>query len=278
MEVGASGYLKVQTSLFNVKTDAIQYCSLGSGSKGNATLVAFGDTLIMVDCGFSLKESIKRLELKGIQPQQVKAILVTHEHADHIAGVARLSNRFSIPVWLSKGTSLHKASQKIEDRHIFDSHQGFSIQQIAVEPIHVPHDAREATQFIFSTSVGKLGLLTDVGNITPHIINRYRLCDALLLEFNYDHQMLMQGAYPYSLKQRVSGEQGHLSNQQSFDFLNQIDAEQLAQLVIMHVSQENNSSSLISQLLESNSRFNHIEVEIASQELGFKWKSISKVK
>ncbi|MDQ7048243.1 MAG: MBL fold metallo-hydrolase [Enterobacterales bacterium] len=263
--------------MFSKNMDEIQYCSLGSGSKGNATLVAFGDTLIMVDCGFSLKECVKRLELKGIQPQQITAILVTHEHADHIAGVARLSNCYSIPVWLSKGTSLHKASQKIEQCNIFNSHSGFSIQQIKVEPVHVPHDAREATQFIFSAASCTLGLLTDVGTITPHIVNRYQLCDALLLEFNYDHQMLMQGRYPYSLKQRVSGELGHLSNQQAFDFLSQLNPERLFQLVIMHVSQQNNSSDIITNLLESLDKFKDLKVEIASQVFGFEWRAISKV-
>jgi len=228
----------------------------------------------MIDCGFSLKECTRRLLLKGIKPEQISAIFVTHEHSDHITGVARLSNHYSIPVWLSKGTSLHKASLKIENANIFNSHSSFDIEQLSVESIPVPHDAREATQFVFSNQLRRLGLLTDVGMITPHIVSRYQRCDALLLEFNYDQQMLMQGRYPYSLKQRVSGGLGHLSNQQAIEFLNQLDDERLVQLVIMHVSQQNNSSHIISDLLESETNFKNLSMQIATQDSGFMWQSI----
>ncbi len=261
----------MQSRLVRPQGGALAYCSLGSGSKGNATLIQYDDTILMIDCGFSVKETTKRLEHKGLKPEQISAILVTHEHADHIAGVARLSNRYSIPVWLSKGTSFHKSCDKIEQLNVFNSHSPFDIGPINIQPVPVPHDAREAIQFIFIADKYKLGLLTDLGVITPHILTCYKNCQSLLLEFNYDSQMLSQGRYPYGLKQRVAGDLGHLSNQQSIDFLKQIDRDVLKHLVIMHISQENNRQDIVSELVQSELNFDQVKVEYAEQNNGFDW-------
>ncbi len=259
---------------FSSRNDCIQFCSLGSGSKGNGTLVAFDKTIILIDCGFSVKESVRRLALKGISPQQISAIMVTHEHSDHVSGVAGLANKYSIPVWLSKGTSLHKKCASIKSIQLFNSHQSFHLGGIYVTPVTVPHDAREATQFILSAANQSLGLLTDVGHITNHILDAYSACNALLLEFNYDQQMLIQGPYPHALKQRVSGGLGHLSNQQAAEMLTCMDLSNLRKLVAMHISAENNRSDLVEQKLSSIAAINSIKYCLANQAEGFDWLSL----
>lgn len=265
----------LQDKLFEINNSTIQFCSLGSGSKGNATLVVFADTIILIDCGFSVKETVRRLANVGLLPEQISAILVTHEHGDHISGVARFSNKFSIPVWLNKGTSLHKKCDDIKLKNIFSSHNLFKLASFEITPVPVPHDSREATQFVFTVGTQKLGLLTDVGQITEHIISAYSGCNALLLEFNYDHEMLINGNYPHSLKRRVSGGLGHLSNDQAINFLETFESAKLQWLVVMHKSEENNRESIINSKLERLSFLESVDYFIASQSKGFKWRALN---
>jgi len=264
----------IENNSFQPKPQTIQFCSLGSGSKGNSTLISFDETIILIDCGFSLKETCRRLALKGLAPEQISAILVTHEHADHITGVAGLSSKYSIPVFINKGTSLHSRCASIKNQQIFNSHCSFEFAEFNILPVAVPHDSREATQFILTASGQTIGLLTDVGHITSHIIDSYSVCDGLLLEFNYEHERLMQGSYPISLKRRVSGDLGHLSNQQSIDMLSKIASPKLKQLVVMHISEENNSAELVNRKLDSLSLIDHVDRLIADQCEGFDWLSL----
>lgn len=253
-----------------------KYCSLGSGSKGNATLVASDESLLMIDCGFSIKETVKRLACKQLEPSQITAILVTHEHSDHIGGVVSFANKYDIPVFLSYGTSLHKKCEKLRDelRHIINSHDSFVVKDLTITPVTVPHDAREATQFIFEFGTQKLGLLTDVGHITRHIIDSYANCNSLLLEFNYDEQRLWQGPYPEKLKRRVSGNLGHLSNKQAIQFLQACQLAKLSQLVVMHKSEENNCESLINADLGVIASASNFDYFIACQKDGFEWQVV----
>lgn len=249
----------------------IQFSSLGSGSKGNGTLISIADTILLVDCGFSTKETIRRLSIKGLEPEQISAILVTHEHADHVNGVAGLANKFSLPVWLNKGTSLHKKCLNIKNKQLFNSHCSFQVGDIQVTPVTVPHDSREASQFTFQSHSSKLGLLTDVGHITNHIIEAYSDCTGLLLEFNYDHEMLIQGKYPFALKKRVSGDLGHLSNLQAAELLSKIDLQKLQTLVAMHMSEENNREEIVLKLLEKIEGIESVNYMLASQLEGINW-------
>lgn len=260
-----------------VLSSEIKYCSLGSGSKGNATLVASEKSLLMIDCGFSTKETLKRLSYKQLEPDQITAILVTHEHSDHIGGVVSFANKYDIPVYLSHGTSLHKKCDKLREElcHIFNSHDSFVLRDLTITPITVPHDAREATQFIFESGTQKLGLLTDTGHITSHIIDSYANCNSLLLEFNYDEQRLWQGPYPEKLKRRVAGNLGHLSNQQAIQFLQACQLEKLSQLVVMHKSEENNCESLINKDLSEIASSSNFDYFIACQKEGFEWQVVS---
>jgi phosphoribosyl 1,2-cyclic phosphodiesterase len=248
----------------------VKIASLGSGSKGNATLVNHEDTTILVDCGFSLRQFELRLERLDIKPDNIDAILLTHEHSDHSSGVARLSSKFDIPVWTTVGTA----------RAVFDGHliynqvsggEATRIGCLEILPVTVPHDAGEPVQFIFChvKSGKKLGILTDTGHITNHIVAAYDNLDGLLLEFNYDQVMLDRGAYPYHLKQRVSGDLGHLSNDQSIYLLQQIDTSKLSCLIAAHISENNNTRNIVAEQLD---RLDRIPVPIlASQESGFDW-------
>ncbi len=221
----------------------MRFASLGSGSRGNSTLVQFGETMLMIDNGFSIKETDKRMARLGITGDDISAILVTHEHGDHVGGVARYARRYNVPVWASHGTAA--MIKNVETLHCFNSHKVFELGDISVEPILVPHDAREPTQFVFSSNNLKLGVMTDTGSITPHMVEALMDCDGLLLECNYDRDMLINGAYPESLKRRVLGDWGHLDNQQSIELLQRVNTDDLQHLVLAHVSEKNNSHELV---------------------------------
>ncbi|MEM1432661.1 MAG: MBL fold metallo-hydrolase [Pseudomonadota bacterium] len=221
--------------------------SLGSGSRGNGTLVRLGDELLLVDCGFNLKGTQQRLARLGLRPGDLTAILVTHEHADHIGGVAALAQRFGIPVWCSHGTQ--RAARGELPARSFLSDQPFTIGDVRVHPVTVPHDAREPTQFVFERDGYRLGVLSDLGCVTPHVIEQFQALDALLLEANHDRRLLMNGRYPASVKRRVASDQGHLSNEQSEALLKQLEHPRL-KLVLGHISLENNDIDLLRRLFE----------------------------
>ena len=201
----------------------IRFASLGSGSKGNATLIEVGKTRILMDCGFSVKETEKRLLRLGCDVSSLTAVVVTHEHGDHINGVGRLSRKHKLPVWLTHGTCLAAKDSDFVKTCFIEPDTAFEIGDIHLQPFRVPHDAREPCQFIFSDGGFRLGVLSDLGHATPHVLRNLVSLDALMLECNYDYDMLMQGSYPYSLKQRVSGGLGHLDNLQSEAILKKID-------------------------------------------------------
>ncbi|MCB1704672.1 MAG: MBL fold metallo-hydrolase [Halioglobus sp.] len=248
----------------------MQFASLGSGSKGNATLVRAGDTLVMIDCGFSLRETVRRLERLGIDPQQLDAILVTHEHSDHSSGVAALSRKFQIPVYLTHGTHSTGRCDGGYRQCLFNCEDTVVIGELSIKAVAVPHDAVEPCQYRLSCGEHTLGVLTDLGSVTPHVIENFRSCHSLLLEFNHDLPMLMEGPYPAHLKRRVGGDWGHLNNEQAADLLRQIDGAQLRHVVVAHISEKNNSrsqaeSALLS-VLDSLDR-----VIFAEQSGGFDW-------
>lgn len=248
----------------------MRFASLGSGSKGNATLVQAGEALVMVDCGFSLRETVRRLERLGVSPGQLGAILVTHEHSDHCSGVARLSRKYAIPVYLSHGTAASGRCDGASELRCFNSEDRFEIDGVAVQAVTVPHDAAEPCQFRFEYGGRSLGILTDLGHVTPHVVESYRGCDSLLLEFNHDVEMLRTGSYPPPLKRRVGGDWGHLNNEQAADLLRQLDATGLSNLVVAHISENNNCRTLAGQALAA--ALDSTEAVVwACQEGGFGW-------
>ncbi len=253
---------------------ALEFASLGSGSKGNATLISIGNTCIMVDCGFSMRETVARLEACGKQAEQLAAILLTHEHTDHIRGAGAMSRKFGIPIWSTRGTAQADALGKVSRQYFINAEEEFKIGDIVVQAYPVPHDAREPCQYVFSNGKHKLGLLTDVGRGTPHIVECLSLCDALLLECNHDTEMLAQGEYPVSLKQRVAGDLGHLSNLQAAEILAQLDTSNLKYIAAMHLSEKNNQVELARAALSEVLDCEHSWINIADQQHGLAWHKI----
>lgn len=256
----------------------MRFASLGSGSAGNATVVEVNHSRLLLDCGFSVREMVLRLERLAITPEQLSAIVVTHEHDDHARGAFKLAARFNIPVWLSYGT-FKMCERYLPDSHslvieIIDSHTEFAIGEIGVSPFPVPHDAREPTQFTFTDGQSKLGILTDVGSSTPHIERVLSGCDALMLECNHDRTMLEKGPYAKPLKDRVGGRLGHLDNQSAAQLLAKLDNTKLKHIIAAHLSEKNNTPALAREALSDVLNCAHDWIGIAEQSAGFDWRMI----
>jgi phosphoribosyl 1,2-cyclic phosphodiesterase len=254
----------------------MKFASLGSGSEGNGLLVCAGDTRVLLDCGFGLKDSVARLARLDVMPEQLSGIVVTHEHGDHIAGVERLARRFGLPVWLTHGTRRARlaALAELTEVHEFDVHQVFSIGNVEIRPYPVPHDAAEPVQFVFCDGDKRLGVLTDAGTVTPHIQHMLSGCHALVLECNHDTEMLSSGEYPYRLKQRVGGRLGHLSNMQAAGLLASLDVSGLQHIVAAHLSSSNNTPRLAVHALSAVLNCAESWIGVASQQEGFAWREI----
>ncbi|MDO3386503.1 MBL fold metallo-hydrolase [Gilvimarinus sp. SDUM040013] len=248
----------------------MRFASLGSGSQGNGTLIEWSDGALLLDCGFSMKEAELRLARLERSPRDLSALLVTHEHGDHIKGIAAMARRYQLPVYMTPGTYHSRDLGVIPQLRLIEGYRAFRIGSLEVEPVPVPHDAREPSQFIFCSDGIKFGVLTDLGSISPHVEERYCDCDALLLEANHDPVMLASGPYPPSLKQRVGGAWGHLSNQQTAGFLARVDTDKLQALVIAHISQKNNSLAAARAVLDPVTQ-SVARVQYACQDEGFGW-------
>lgn len=253
----------------------IRFTLLASGSKGNALLVEKGATRLIVDCGLAPRVLAERLERRQVAPESVSAVLITHEHADHIGGAVRAACRFGWRVYASHGTASAARDAFSEiDVTRFDSHTPFAIADLAVHPYPVPHDAREPTQFVFSDGAHRLGLLTDAGCVTPHIVRMLADCDALILECNHDSEMLARGRYPLPLKRRIAGGFGHLSNAAAATLLTEVAHDALQHVVAAHLSQENNHPHLAAQALAQALSTTADWIDVASQDEGLDWREI----
>ncbi|MFN6961554.1 MAG: MBL fold metallo-hydrolase [Rhodocyclaceae bacterium] len=252
----------------------IRFASLGSGSKGNALLVESGGTRVLLDCGFGPRELTRRLARLAVAPESITAVLITHEHADHVGGAARCAARFGWTVHLSFGTAA--ACRQLQDVPLrrFDSHGRFAIGDLEIHPYPVPHDAREPTQFVFSDGAQRLGVLTDAGSITPHIVAMLEDCAALVLECNHDAEMLANGRYPPPLKQRIRSAYGHLDNGQAAWLLRAIRGDRLRHVVAAHLSEENNRPELARSALAEALNCTSDWIGIACQHAGFAWREI----
>lgn len=251
----------------------MRFASLGSGSKGNALLVESGRTRVLLDCGFGPRELARRLARLEVAAESIAAVLVTHEHADHVGGAARCAARYGWTVHASHGTAAAAGLDAIGARR-FDSHARFAIDDLEIHPYPVPHDAREPTQFVFSGGAARLGVLTDAGMITPHIVAMLKDCAALVLECNHDAGMLAEGRYPPPLKRRIAGEFGHLDNAAAADLLRTIDGRQLRHVIAAHLSEENNTPELACAALAQALGCSADWIGVATQSDGFAWRAI----
>ena len=257
----------------------MKFASLGSGSEGNALLISTQagttKTTVMLDCGFGIRETERRLARLNMTPGDLTGIIVTHEHQDHIGGVFKFARRHRLPVWLTFGT-YQATRDRCDDVDIHFCRDGgiFSIDDLEFSPYTVPHDAREPVQYVASDGASRLGVLTDAGHATSHLIAALSACDALMLECNHDRQMLRDSTYPPSLKQRIGGDYGHLSNQTAGEILNELDKSRLKRIVGAHLSLKNNTPELARVAL-TDVAADSIEVMIACQEDGFGWVDVA---
>ena len=206
--------------------------------------------MLLIDCGLGFKHLKFRLEEAGLQPEDIHAIFITHEHGDHIGCARLLSRRFKIPVWMSAGTYAAIKSPDFEGL-LRTARDGESIDLggLQITPFTVPHDAREPLQLTCTDGAVKLGILTDLGHVTAHVLTHLSQCDALLLEFNHDIELLAQSNYPAFLKKRVGGLYGHLSNASAIEMLVQLKHPGLKHVMAAHLSAQNNRPKLVQDLL-----------------------------
>jgi phosphoribosyl 1,2-cyclic phosphodiesterase len=252
----------------------VRFAVLGSGSRGNGTLIASNDTYVLVDCGFSLRETERRLDRLGVSGKQLSAILVTHEHADHVHGVGLLSRRYGVPVYLSAGTA-RGMRKPVEVAGALKGGEGLQVGALSIDVVSVEHDALEPTQFVFNDGQRRFGLLTDLGSYCPSVLQSYTGLDALMVESNHCRDMLARGHYPYFLKQRVGGERGHLNNHQAANLVSELGWQDLQHLVLAHLSSKNNLPHLARQCFVDTLGCDPDWLQLADQDSGLDWREIA---
>jgi phosphoribosyl 1,2-cyclic phosphodiesterase len=255
----------------------VRFASIGSGSEGNGLVVEAGATRVMIDCGFGVRDTAARLARIGVAPDSLSAILVTHEHSDHVGGVPAFAARHKIPVWLTFGTLTVVAAKFANMERIFgfDSHDAFAIGDLEIRPFPVPHDAREPVQFVVTDGAFRLGVLTDLGTSTPCVEASLSGCDALVLECNHDLNLLAESDYPASLKQRISGRLGHLHNEAAAALLAALDTSGLQHVVAAHLSKQNNTPDRARSALAGALACAPDWIGIAGQAEGFDWRALA---
>jgi phosphoribosyl 1,2-cyclic phosphodiesterase len=219
----------------------LSFILLGSGSSGNATLVSDGDTHILVDVGLSGRETAKRLRECGLEPEQISAIVVSHEHGDHCRGVGPFAKSLDIPVFMTDGT--HSSSGMILDsrkHQRISAGECFDVYGFLFTCFSVPHDSADPLGFVIEKDGTKIGIALDLGYLSNLVLERLKGCDGIILESNHDVQMLKVGPYPWALKQRVMSRRGHLSNDSVAQFLGNDYDGQAAHIVLAHLSKKNN--------------------------------------
>jgi phosphoribosyl 1,2-cyclic phosphodiesterase len=256
----------------------VRFASLASGSRGNCLVAEAAGTRVLLDCGLPPRETARRLARLGVDPEGLSAILVTHEHEDHVGGVFAFAAAHSLTVYLTRGTLRAAADAgKVVDgvrTELIDGRGAFAVGALEARPFTVPHDAREPVQYVLSDGAFALGVLTDIGAPTPHVAEMLSGCDALVLECNHDRAMLRDGSYPQWLKQRIGGPLGHLDNDQAAALLASLDRSRLRHMIGAHLSQQNNRPELARAALARALGCAEDWVGVASQDEGFAWRDL----
>lgn len=248
---------------------ALSVCVLASGSKGNAVYVSDGHTAILVDAGLSGVEIARRMTAAQLDIDALNAIVVSHEHSDHIRGVGVLARRYDLPVYATAGTAQAAAAQmgRIDQMHHFNTGHAFAIDQLVIHPFTTSHDARDPAGFTISQNGQKVGIATDLGIATGMVKQHLQACALLVLEANHDPTMLTEGPYPWPLKQRIKSRNGHLSNQDSRDLLGEIKHDGLCHVVLAHLSEVNNTpEKALQTICEAMGSDDSTQIHVACQE------------
>jgi len=244
----------------------IAVCTLASGSKGNATYISDGETSILIDAGLSGKEIQRRLTSQGLSAEQLNAIIVTHEHSDHIKGVGILSRRYKLPVYINQKTE--KAAPELGKLHAvrpFECGKAFTVDKLAIHPFSISHDAHDPSGFTIGQNGTTIAIATDLGIATSMVREHLKHCALLIMEANHDPQMLQTGPYPWPLKQRIQSRVGHLSNADSKRLLQELQHENLRHVILAHLSEINNTpDKALAEVSQALTRCN-AEVTVADQ-------------
>lgn len=255
----------------------MRFRSLGSGSAGNATLVEAHDGIahsrVLIDCGFTLRELGLRLARCGLAPGDLEAVFITHEHGDHVGCALALARRHRLPLWMSRGTWQAIGAPSLDAGLLNFARDGQTIDLAALQlrPYTVPHDAAEPLQLTLDDGVVRLGILTDAGSITAHLLQALTDCAALLLECNHDPDLLAASLYPPSLKARIGGRLGHLANDRAAEILRHCAHPGLRHVVAAHLSEPNNRPELAAGALAGALGLTAAEIIVANAADGFDW-------
>ena len=259
----------------------MRFCSLGSGSSGNALVVEAGSGMtlsrVLVDCGFTLRELDIRLARAGLATEDLDAVFVTHEHGDHVGCALALSRRNRLPLWMSRGTWRACGGSRPPTDLLGFARDGetIAVGDLLLRPFTVPHDAREPLQLTCADGARRLGILTDTGTSTSHLLEHLAGCDALVLECNHDRAMLSRSRYPAALRARISGPHGHLDNDSAAAILGACLHAGLRHIVAAHLSRENNSPALAATALAAACDAASDEIIVADPLTGVDWLTLT---
>jgi phosphoribosyl 1,2-cyclic phosphodiesterase len=238
--------------------------SLNSGSNGNCYYVGNEKEAILIDAGISCREIEKRMKRLGLAMEKVKAVFISHEHSDHIKGVITLVKRFQVPVYITPATFTN--ANLIIGKHLlnsFHAHQRITVGSLTITAFPKCHDAADPYSFIIGCDKVNVGVFTDIGSPCRHVVKYFKQCNAAFLEANYDEAMLENGGYPYYLKKRISGDNGHLSNKQALQLFLKYKPSFMTHLFLSHLSENNNCPRLVQELFKGHSK--GVEMIVASR-------------
>lgn len=224
-------------------------CSLNSGSNANCYYIGNDNEAILVDTGLSVRETERRMKLRELEMEKVKAIFISHEHSDHITGMSGLSRKYRIPVYITAGT-FNGANMPLDEglRHSFRNEKAVQIGGLRILPFKKSHDAADPHSFMITGNGINVGVITDIGYACKRVLNYFGQCHASFLESNYCEDMLLNGSYPWPLKKRIHGDEGHLSNKQALELFQHYRSPELELLILSHLSKNNNTPEIVEQL------------------------------
>ncbi|MEI8354947.1 MAG: MBL fold metallo-hydrolase [Deltaproteobacteria bacterium] len=225
----------------------MRVCLLASGSKGNSIFIETGQSKILVDAGLSARETDKRLADIGVEGSDLDAIFITHEHTDHIRGAGILARKHQIPVFISYPTNSNSKDLFAKNEVVeFESGCSFTFRDMLIDPFPITHDSSDPVGFVIESRQNRVGIATDLGIVTRLVREKLKECGVLVLEFNHDEEMLLNGPYPWHLKQRIKSRHGHLSNNETAQLLSEIVHDRLEGIFLAHLSEVNNDPAIAS--------------------------------